>query len=181
MIRHLILIKPPPQKKIVRHRGSFLISSSCRAIGTDIPDPFSPHLPIVHCFRQILRSTSCIGTELLYVGSSWTSRLCSSMWRGPQEYITYELVPTSSAVSGSSMIVFVMGGRWPYSCWFVGCCLQDLFNIARSNTMTEKNIKCYLIIFISWLQSCFEGIWFLGFVCKDNFTKSYYYSGVEFL
>ena len=29
-------------------------------------------------------------------------------------------------------IVFVMGGKWPYSCCFVGCCLQDLFNIARS-------------------------------------------------
>ena len=25
------------------------------------------------------------------------------------------------------LIVFVMGGRWPYSCCFVGCCLQDLF------------------------------------------------------
>ena len=29
-------------------------------------------------------------------------------------------------------IVFVMEGRWPYSWCFVGCCLQDLFNIARS-------------------------------------------------
>ena len=29
-------------------------------------------------------------------------------------------------------IVFVMGGRWPHSWCFVGCCLQDLFNIARS-------------------------------------------------
>ena len=29
-------------------------------------------------------------------------------------------------------IVFVMGGRWPYSYCFVGCCLQDLFSIARS-------------------------------------------------
>ena len=29
-------------------------------------------------------------------------------------------------------IVFVMGGRWPYSWCFVGCCLQDLFNIIRS-------------------------------------------------
>ena len=27
-------------------------------------------------------------------------------------------------------IVFVMGGRWPYSWCFVGCCHQDLFNIA---------------------------------------------------
>ena len=30
------------------------------------------------------------------------------------------------------MTVLVMGGRWPYSCCFVGYCLQDLFNIARS-------------------------------------------------
>ena len=29
-------------------------------------------------------------------------------------------------------IVFVMGGRWPYSWCFVRCCPQDLFNIARS-------------------------------------------------
>ena len=29
-------------------------------------------------------------------------------------------------------IVFVMGRRWPYSWCLVGCCHQDLFNIARS-------------------------------------------------
>ena len=29
-------------------------------------------------------------------------------------------------------IVFVMGGRWPYSCCLVVCCRQDLFNIAHS-------------------------------------------------
>ena len=29
-------------------------------------------------------------------------------------------------------IVFVIGGRWPYSCCLVGCCCQDLFRIARS-------------------------------------------------
>ena len=29
-------------------------------------------------------------------------------------------------------IVFVTGGRWPYSWCLVGCCSQDLFNIARS-------------------------------------------------
>ena len=27
-------------------------------------------------------------------------------------------------------IVFVMGGKWPYSWSFVGCCRQDLFNIS---------------------------------------------------
>ena len=30
-------------------------------------------------------------------------------------------------------IIFVMGGRWPYSWCFVGYCLQDLFNIALNN------------------------------------------------
>ena len=29
-------------------------------------------------------------------------------------------------------IVFVMGGWWPYSWCLVGCCRQDLFNIARN-------------------------------------------------
>ena len=29
-------------------------------------------------------------------------------------------------------IVFVMGGRWPYSWCFLGCCRQGLFNIARN-------------------------------------------------
>ena len=29
-------------------------------------------------------------------------------------------------------IAFVIGGRWPYSLCFVGCCLQDWFKIARS-------------------------------------------------
>ena len=29
-------------------------------------------------------------------------------------------------------IVFMMGGRWPYSWSLVGCCHQDLFNIARN-------------------------------------------------
>ena len=29
-------------------------------------------------------------------------------------------------------IVFVIGGKWPYSWRLVGCCCQDLFNIARN-------------------------------------------------
>ena len=29
-------------------------------------------------------------------------------------------------------IVLVMGGKWPYSWCFVGCCRQHLFNISRS-------------------------------------------------
>ena len=44
-------------------------------------------------------------------------------------------------------MVFVMGGKWPYSWCLVGCCHQDLFNIAlmtRINsygTLTYKRIN----------------------------------------
>ena len=37
-------------------------SSSCRVGSTDIPDPLSPLLPIVHRPRQVFRTTSCILT-----------------------------------------------------------------------------------------------------------------------
>ena len=29
-------------------------------------------------------------------------------------------------------IVVMIGGKWPYSCYFVGCCLRDSLNIACS-------------------------------------------------
>ena len=39
---------------------------------------------------------------------------------------------TTTTTPRAPLIVFVMGGKWPYSCCFVECCLQDLFNIAHS-------------------------------------------------
>ena len=54
------------------------VSSSC-AISTDISDPFSPPLPIVHRFRQVLRATPRILTKQLYVGSSCSPCFCSVM------------------------------------------------------------------------------------------------------
>ena len=77
-------------------------SLSCRNARTDLPDPLSPLVSIVHRSREMIPATSCIGTELLYIGSSW-SYLCSSIWRGPHEYIAYEFVLTSSEVSRMSV------------------------------------------------------------------------------
>ena len=49
-------------------------------------------------------------------------------------------------------IVFMMGGRWPYSWCFVGCCLQDLFSIARNilvytriSYATQKLDSCKMV------------------------------------
>ena len=77
----------------------YLSSSSCHTISTGIPDPLPPPVSIVHRSREVFKATSCIGTELLYIGSRWSSYLCSSMRRGPQEYVAYEFVLTSPAVS----------------------------------------------------------------------------------
>ena len=57
-------------------------SSSCRAGSTDIPDPLSPLLPIVHRPRQVLRTTSRILTQLLNVCSCWSSCFCTAMCGG---------------------------------------------------------------------------------------------------
>ena len=57
---------------------------------------YRPSLPVGN------KATFCIGTYLLYIGFSWFSCLCSSMWRSPQEYIADEFVLTSTAESGMS-------------------------------------------------------------------------------
>ena len=46
-------------------------------------------------------------------------------------------------------IAFVMGGRWPYSWCFVGCCPQDLFNIARN---------ILVLLPSSFFSSCFVSV-----------------------
>ena len=38
----------------------------------DLPDPLSPPVSIAHRSRRVFQATSCIGTELLYTGSSWS-------------------------------------------------------------------------------------------------------------
>ena len=101
-----------------------LWSASCCTASTDLPDPLLPPFSIVHRSRSIFKATSCISTELLYIGSSWLSCLCLSMWRSAQEYVMssslfFQQCP--AYLVRLTWIVFVMGGKWPYSCCFVGC------------------------------------------------------------
>ena len=92
---------------------------------------FSRHNPLSSI--AFSRSSGLSAQSWLYVASSWTSCLCSSMWRGPQEYISSLLLQQCPAcLVRLILIVFVMGGKWLYNFCFVGCCLQDLFNIACS-------------------------------------------------
>ena len=56
-----------------------------------------------------------------YVGVHWSTSLMSS---------SLLLQQCPAYLVRLTLIVFVMGGRWPYSWCFVECCCQDLFNIA---------------------------------------------------
>ena len=53
-------------------------------------------------------------------------------WRTSLMSVSLLLQQCPACLVRLTSIVFVMGSRWPYSCCFVGCCLQDLFTIARS-------------------------------------------------
>ena len=54
-----------------------------------------------------------------YVGVHWSTSLMSS---------SLLLQQCPACMVRLTWIVFVMGGWWPYSWCFVGCCRQDLFN-----------------------------------------------------
>ena len=58
-----------------------------------------------------------------YAGVHWNTSLLSS---------SLLLQQCSTCLVRLAWIVFVMGGRWPYSLCLVGCCCQDMFNIARN-------------------------------------------------
>ena len=81
---------------------------------SDLPDPLLPSVFIVHRSWEVFQATFRIGTELWYIGSSWSSNLSSSMWRGPLEYVTYEFVltsPAASHISGSSNLGSFRDGK----------------------------------------------------------------------
>ena len=67
---------------MVSHINISSLSSSCRAASTDIPDPLSTHIPIVHRLWLVFRATSCILTLLLNVCSNWSSCFCPAICGG---------------------------------------------------------------------------------------------------
>ena len=114
-------------------------SSSCRAASTDIPDPLSPLLlasgrssglyPISShsCCMYVRAGRPAFAQPYVEVHRS-TSLMSSFL------FLQHCLV----CLVRLAWIVFVMGGRWPYSWCLVGCCLQDLF------VTLPANYCCYI-------------------------------------
>ena len=114
----------------------YISSSSCRAGSTDIPDPLSPLFPVVHRLRQVFRTTSVSSHSCwMYVraGHPAFARPCVGVHNSTSIMSSSLLLQQCPAcLFCLTWIVFVIGGRWPYSWCLVGCCRQDLFKIARS-------------------------------------------------
>ena len=118
LVRQLLFdyLKPKSLFLVV---GGSSSSSLCRAASTDIPDPLSPLLPIVHRLWQVS------GMHLV------SSHTCCMYVRAgrPAFARPYVEVQRSTSLMSSSQplqqcpaclvrltgIVFGMGGRWPYN------------------------------------------------------------------
>ena len=110
-------------------------SSSYLAISTYISDPLSPSslssiAPGRSSGLHPVSSQSCC----MYVraGRPAFARPCEGAYRSTSLTSSSLLLQQCPAcLVRLTLIVFVADGRLPYSCYFMECCLQDLFNIAR--------------------------------------------------
>ena len=101
-----------------------------------ISQALSPFVSINHCFWRVHETTSLVCTELLSIGSCWPFNTYMSVWRGPKENVG-EFVLTFQQFSACLvhliwMVLEIRVGKCPYRCCLVGCCFQDLFEMARS-------------------------------------------------
>ena len=76
-----------------------------------------------HSCCMYIRASRPAFTRTTYVGVHRSTSLMSS---------SLLLQQCSACLVRLTRIVFVMGDRWPYSWCLVGCCRQELFNIARN-------------------------------------------------
>ena len=146
------LLKPTKWKWSAKRCNIFCAQLPCRLLlyGNSYLKPYDHVVPPAWISLTLSRHFS-----LLFIASGRSSGLhpvssqncCMYVWAGhPAFALPYVGVHRSTSLMSSSLllqqypaclvhltwIVFVMEGRWPYSWCFVGCCLQDLFNIARS-------------------------------------------------
>ena len=103
----------------------------------DFPNSLSCHFsisPIASVRSSRLHPVSVQSCyRKVQVGSPTFAHLCDRVYRRMllmSQSLSLQQCPACSV--HLIWMVLQMGGWWPYSCCFVGCCFQDLFNIAHS-------------------------------------------------
>ena len=108
----------------------------------------NPSVPIIHRSRQVFQTTSCVRTELLLVSSRRSFNTGTSMYLGPWKNVTYEFTFDShcpACLVCLTWMILEMGGKWSYSCSFVGCCLFSMNSDRVHNSLLVTN-------FTNWLE-----------------------------
>ena len=133
-VNHVCIEKKSEIKKTVevekiRQSGQSLsLASSSRADGIESFDSFLSSIPIGHLGKSSTRHKISL--------QSWWMQVFTSvlMGRSQQENDVYEFIFVALAEVSIcfNRIVHEIRGKWPYSCCFMGCCLQDLFKPACS-------------------------------------------------
>ena len=148
------------------------LSSLCRAVSTDLPDPFSLPISIVHRPREVFQATSCIGTELLYIGSSWSSNLCDRVHRnislmssflllqqGPACLVTYfqltliELSPFNRLFFLSKFFKLAISTRISYTVWYfmIGSSISCFIDMNFVLSATTNLFLGLIFLLMIWL------------------------------
>ena len=130
------------------------IKDNCVQTNDYLPDPISPRFSIVHRSRGVFQAISCVSTELWYIDSSWSSCLCTSMWRGLQEYVNYEFVLTSPVVprmSGSSNFDRFRDG------WQVAVHL--LFCVVRPPGLVQYGSQYFCVIAVKFFSISLDSVY----------------------
>ena len=104
-----------------------------------------PHIPAVCMFELVV---------LLLLGHMSTSLMSSSLL----------LQQCPACLVCLTCIVFMMGGKWPYSWCLVECCNQDLFKAVIVNIKDKSSLKECELYFLDYLKKLIlfcEKIWVL--------------------
>ena len=125
----------------------FLTSGLCilgHVASTNFHDSLSLLFFTVHRSWPVFQTTTCVDTEIMQINSCWWTNA-----GGPQENVSYEsyLLDQPGCLTWR---VLKMGGKWPYSCCFIGYSFQYLFKIACSIVLLYPTsiFLCFLSAFI---------------------------------
>ena len=97
-------------------------------LSSSAPVIFAALLDTIQCPKRTHDNKS------LLVGQNWPVHVKESI----ENYRLWLLQQCSACLVHITCMVCLIGGKWPYSCCFVGFCFQNLFEIAR-NILSRSN------------------------------------------
>ena len=128
--------------------------SSCRTARTDFPNPLSRHpslSSITSSMSSMLHPMSVLNCCRYVLASRPTlARPCEGVHRRTLLMSSFLLLQQEcpACLVHQIWIAFEISGRWPYNCPCVGCCFQDLFNIARG-ILEQLALSFFFVRFVS--------------------------------